>query len=190
MPSADQWNERFRQGEHSSPEPDSFVVESADYWNLLPPNSRTAADIACGAGRHAVFLAKNRFQTLALDFAEQGLLTTRLRAEEHAVRVETRQLDLEADGIDLGHDRFHLIVVVHFLHRPLFGALKRALNSGGLIVYKTYTAAQLDLPTGPNDPRHVLESNELLERFADYRVLRYQERIQGEGTAAIVAQKP
>ena len=26
--------------------------------------------------------------------------------------------------------------------------------------------------------------------FADYRVLRYEERTQGEGTAAIVAQKP
>ena len=36
---------------------------------------------------------------------------------------------------------------------------------------------------------HMLEHNELLEVFSEFRVLRYQEEWEGKGTAALVAQK-
>lgn len=188
MPSKDQWNERFLAGEHSRLEPDPFVVACADYWEL--PSTNTAADLASGAGRHALYLAELGFQTTAIDFAQAGLDVAQARARDRGLPLQTEQVDLEADGLDLGLERFDLIVVVHFLHRPLFPAIKHALKPGGWIVYKTYTADQLALPEGPKNPAYVLQPNELLREFSDYRVLRYEERTGGEGTAAVLAQKP
>lgn len=188
MPSQDQWNERYRQGDHAGGVPDAFLVGCSGYWDLL--DSRTAADLACGAGRHALYLAEQGFATTALDFAKAGLEIAERRASERGLSLQIRQLDLEAPGIDLGVAAFDLVVVIHFLHRPLFGAIKRALKPGGLVVYKTYTSDQLALAAGPKNPAYVLEPNELLREFSNYRVLRYEETMSGEGTAAILAQKP
>lgn len=188
MPSQDQWNERYRRGEHAGDAPDAFLAGCAEYWNLL--TSRKVLDLACGAGRHALYLAEQGFQTTAMDFAEAGLEAARKRAAGRGLELETRMLDLEAPATDVGAERFDVIVCIHFLHRPLFRAIKRALRPGGLIVYKTYTRDQLALPDGPTNPAYVLEPNELLREFCDYRVLRYEEKISGEGTAALLAQKP
>jgi len=188
MPSQDQWNERYRRGEHSQDIPDAFLAGCAGYWELL--ESRVAADLACGAGRHALYLAEQGFETTAIDFAEAGLETAQRRATERGLELTTRMLDLEAPDADLGAEAFDLIVAVHFLHRPLFAAIKRALKPGGLVVYKTYTRDQLALAEGPTNPAYVLQPNELLREFSDYRVLRYEEKVSGEGTAALLAQKP
>lgn len=192
MPSHDQWNERFRRGDHSQLEPDPFLVACFDYWALLPnpPGSRTAADLASGAGRHAIYLAQQGFEAVAIDFADAGLESTQRRAADLDLSLTTQQLNLEASDLDLGKARFDLITVINFLHSRLFDVLKTALKPGGLVVYKTYTIDQLALPEGPKSPAYLLQPNELLRQFADYRVLRYEERMRGEATAAIVAQKP
>jgi 2-polyprenyl-3-methyl-5-hydroxy-6-metoxy-1,4-benzoquinol methylase len=188
MPSQDQWNECYRRGEHSQDAPDAFLVGCAAYWDLL--GSRVALDLACGAGRHALYLAEQGFKTTAIDFAETGLEATQQEAERRGVQIETKMLDLEAPAGDLGAEAFDLIVAVHFLHRPLFAAIKLALKPGGLVVYRTYTRDQLALADGPTNPAYVLQPNELLHEFSDYRVLRYEEKVSGEGTAALLAQKP
>jgi tellurite methyltransferase len=192
MPSQDQWNERFRDGDNSGSEPDPFLVASVDLWDQLPnaPACSAAADLAAGAGRNAIYLAAAGFNTTAIDFAEAGLALAQSRASDRGLSLHARQLDLEAPELNLGTNCFDLITVFNFLHRPLFAALKNALKPGGLVVYKTYTVDQLPLPNGPRSPSYVLQHDELRCQFADYRVLRYEERTQGEGTAAIVAQKP
>jgi 2-polyprenyl-3-methyl-5-hydroxy-6-metoxy-1,4-benzoquinol methylase len=137
-----------------------------------------------------LYLAEQGFRTTALDFAEAALAAARRRAAERGLDLETRTIDLEAAATDLGAAAFDLIVVVHFLYRPLFEAIRQALKPGGLIVYKTATRDLLALPGGPRNPAYLLEPNELLREFSNYRVLRYEEKISGEGTAAILAQKP
>ena len=164
------------------------MVDCSGYWDLL--TSRVAADLACGAGRHAVYLAEHGFQTTAIDFAQAGLEATQKRALLRGMALETRMLDLEAPDADLGVEIFDLIVAVHFLHRPLFAAIKRAIKPGGMVVYKTYTRDHLVQPEGPKNPAYVLQPNELLREFSDYRVLRYEEKTSGERTAALLAQKP
>lgn len=192
MPSQDQWNERFRSGDHSGSGPDPFLVASSEFWPVLPapPASCKAADLASGAGRNSIYLATAGFETTAIDFAEAGLALADARARDRGLSIHTCQLDLESPSLDLGTDCFDLIAVFNFLHRPLFASLKKALTPGGLVIYKTYTVDQLPLPNGPSSPSYVLQHDELRSQFAGYRVLRYEERTQGEGTAAIVAQKP
>ena len=184
MKTAAQWDERFRQGSHDEADPDPFLVRSADAWDLL--EGREAADIACGAGRNAAFLAESGFPVTAVDFSAEAL---RL-AQARAASIRPLQLDLESLGLDLGENVFDLACVFRFLHRPLFPALRRAVKPGGLLVYHTYTTDQLQFEGGPRDPRHLLEPGELLRQFSEWRVLRYEEEWRGRGTAALLARKP
>jgi SAM-dependent methyltransferase len=101
-----------------------------------------------------------------------------------------QQADLEAEDVDLGESQYDLVAVCFFLHRPLFPVLRRALRPGGLVVYKTYSADQLKYPGRPRHRMHMLEHNELLREFADFRVLHYTEEWDGKGTAALIARKP
>ena len=181
---AAEWDARFRAGDHSGPDLDPFLVSAQDALVLLAPGS-TALDLACGAGRHAVWLAQQGFRVTAVDFSGEALAKTRSLARRHGVTLECRRMDLESPSLDLG--AYDLICGFFFLHRPLFPLLREALRPGGLLIYKTYTTDRLRSPGGPRNPRHLLKPNELL-RFAEgLRVLRYEE---GPGTAAIVAQKP
>ena len=198
MASTTEWDERFRRGDHASSEIDPFLSESKRYWALLnggaTPSGSTfsgkrAVDLACGAGRHAVYLAEAGFDVTAVDFSEEGLASARRLAESREVSIETVALDLEADGIDLGEQTYDLAVVFFYLHRPLFPRIARCLRPGGLVIYKTYSVDQLRYPGCPRHRIHMLEHNELLKVFSEFRVLRYEEEWEGKGTAALVAQK-
>ena len=198
MPSADEWNERFRRGDHVSSTPDPFLEKSANYYPLLPgwqsdtanpADGLRAVDLACGSGRHAVYLARAGFATTAIDFSEEALVHTARLAAESGVRVEGRLDDIEAADFSLAEAAYDLVTVFFFLHRPLFPALRRCLRPGGLIVYKTYSTDQLRYPGRPRHRMHMLEPNELLRLFGGFRVLRYEEEWEGRGTTALIAQK-
>ena len=194
-----EWDERFRRGDHASAEIDPLLALSSNYWPLLPagrshgPEPRAepcALDVASGAGRHAVYLAAHGFAVTAVDFSSQALSQVAQRAAAQNTPVETRQADLETAEADLGESLYDLVAVFFFLHRPLFPVLRRAIRPQGLIIYKTYSVDQLRYPGRPRHRIHMLEHNELLREFSDFRVLRYEEEWDGKGTASLIAQKP
>ena len=189
MAGAAEWDARFRQGYHTDTVPDPFLVGAQEYLDLLPAGA-TALDLACGAGRHAIWLAQRGLRVTAVDLSPEALAKTRLFAKERAVAVQCRQMDLESTDLELENASFDLILGVFFLHRPLFPRLLDALKPGGLLLYKTYTTDQLQYPGRPRHPMHLLEPNELLRVVAGLRVWRYEETWQGRGTAAVIAQKP
>ncbi len=186
------WDERFRLGEHGSPQIDPILPLSKKHWPLLvaSQDSRPAAlDVACGAGRHAVYLAGAGFHVTAMDLSAEGLTQARQLASSRSVLIETEQIDLEAGGVDLGESKYDLVAVCFFLHRPLFPVLRRSVRPGGLVVYKTYSVDQLKYPGRPRHRMHMLEHNELLREFKEFRVLHYAEEWEDKGTAALIAQK-
>ena len=201
MASRKEWDDRFRRGDHASTAPDPFFTTSRRYWPMIPgwtaqaekrgasTGAISALDVACGAGRHGVELALAGFQVTAIDFSAAGLRRAQTLAQKTNVSIEYLETDLEADGVDLGQDRYDLVVVFFYLHRPLLSALRRCLRSGGLMVYKTYSVDQLLYPGRPCHRAVMLEHNELLRVFAGFRVLRYEEEWEGKGTAALIAQK-
>ena len=201
MASRKEWDDRFRHGDHASTAADPFFTTSRRYWPMIPgraaqaenTEASTAAmnalDVACGAGRHTVELAHAGFRVTGIDFSTEALMRARALAQKTNVSIECLETDLEADGVDLGQDRYDLVVVFFYLHRPLLSALRRCLRLGGLIVYKTYSVDQLRYPGRPRHREVVLEHNELLRVFAGFRVLRYEEESEGKGTAGLVAQK-
>jgi hypothetical protein len=80
-------------------------------------------------------------------------------------------------------------MVFYFLRRELFPAIAAALKPGGWLIYRTYTIDRMKVPGGPDDPRYLLQANELLRAFPDLRVMHYHETITGKAAAELVARK-
>ena len=132
-------------------------------------------DVACGGGRHArLFLALGHPVT-ALDRDLSGVAD--LAAAERV------RADLE-DGSPwpLGERRFAAVVVTNYLHRPLFPALIRALEPGGLLLYETFALGQ-ERYGGPKNPAFLLRPGELLAACAGLAVVAYEHGLDPGPTA-------
>jgi SAM-dependent methyltransferase len=77
----------------------------------LPPG--TALDLACGSGRHAVWLAERGWRVTGVDFSAEALRQARERAAEAGVEVEWIGEDLAA--YEPPQRSFDLVVVA-YLH--------------------------------------------------------------------------
>lgn len=150
-----------------------------------------ALDIAAGAGREAVFLAMQGFEVEAIDRAEEALAWANALAARHGVSIETRTMDLEAPGATLPADRFALVTVFRFLHRPLLPAIAAALAPGGHLIYETFRRGQERFGR-PTHPRFLFWPGELERAFEGLEVLAYEEADppQGPVVARLHARRP
>lgn len=126
---------------------------------------------------------------MAFDYSVEALRLCSARAETVGLQIETVCIDLEAAQVDLGTERFEVVSVFNYLHRPLIPILKRSVRRGGIVIYKTYTREQLQFGTGPRNPDFLLNKNELPQLFDGFRHLLYRETCEAEATAALIAQR-
>ncbi len=128
----------------------------------LIPKGGAVLDLACGGGRHARFLTQRGHPVTALD------RDTTAMAADASLGIEIIAADLETGGPvfdppgPLAGRRFAGIVVVNYLHRPLFAALLAALAQGGVLIYETFAKGNESF-SRPRNPDHLLKSGELLE---------------------------
>ena len=201
MPSSQSdWDAKHRLVAEAPPsEPASIVRELLP---LLPAGP--ALDIACGTGRHALFLAGRGQHVTAVDFSSVALDILEVRALSTDAPVRRRKSlheagrsfrgGLELIQTDLERTEFpercyDLIVCIQFLQRSLFPQMTRALRPDGVLLFETYTRAQLEFPGGPRNPAYLLETGELREAFPELSVTFYRELRAGQGIASMVAKK-
>jgi SAM-dependent methyltransferase len=156
----------------------------------LLPVSGDALDVACGGGRHALWLAARGLAVRAVDRNAEAIAALDGVARQRHLPVRTRVLDLESGTPDIGVDAFDLIVVIHYLHRPLFPALIAALRPRGLLIYETFTRAQAARGK-PTNPDFLLEPGELVRLVAPLEVIAQREgAFDGRDVASVVARAP
>jgi len=172
-------------GGRTPPPPSSWLLANAD---LLPRAGR-ALDVACGVGRNALRLAADGLQVTAIDHDPAKIASLQASASRLGLPLEARVMDLEAERVDIGTDAYDLVLVVHYLHRPLFLALRRALAPGGLLLYETFTVQQASRGK-PTRPEHLLEPGELLRLVAPLDVMRQREgEFEERFVASVVARR-
>ena len=146
-------------------------------------------DIACGSGRHALWLADQGLRVTALDRSEEAIASLTEAAHLRNLRIDARVVDLERGDAALELAAFDVIVAVHYLHRPLFPAIIAALRQGGLLIYETFTRAQAKRGK-PTNPDFLLELGELRTLTAGLAVLDEREGEFGNrDIASIVCRK-
>ena len=165
--------------------PAGWVLDNAD---LLRPGMRVL-DVAAGRGRHALLFAAAGWPVTAIDRDGPRMAALAAVAARLGWPLTTEVRDLEAGDVDLGTSACDLIVVTHYLHRPLMPAIVRALAPGGLLVYETFTTAQAARGK-PTNPDYLLQSGELPRLVAPLVVERHREgEVDGRMVASVVARR-
>jgi tellurite methyltransferase len=194
-----EWDARHREAAQNSPaEPASIVSE----WLPLLPKG-PALDLACGTGRHALLLAMRGQSVTAVDWSGTALdiLENHARkAKLHVSRADAaaladsrtrgiRLIQANLEDIQLPDAAFSLILCLHYLQRSLLSQMAHTLQPGSMLLFETYTRAQLNYSGGPRNPAYLLEPGELRTTFPELHVLFYRELNAGQGIASLVAQR-
>jgi len=167
-----------------------FEAERARLDAALDP----VLDLACGAGRHALALARRGRFVIALDRARARLLELASVARASALPVHPVLADLEAGGvIPLASESCGAVLVFRYLHRPLAAEIVRVLRPGGLLLYETFTRRHRELAEHPRNPAFLLEPGELPLLFGALETIRAEEALvqapAPEAVARLVARK-
>jgi SAM-dependent methyltransferase len=182
------WHDRHRTDEELTA-PTRFVVDALELVRATPP--ARALDLACGRGRHALLLAERGYRVDAVDFALPALTT--LRRHAMARRLDVRCLAADVTTWPLPVGLYGLVLVVSFLDRALFPALRAAVTPGGMLLYETHVRAPGAAPT--MRPEFCLDSGELDALCRDWDlVLRRDDEVLHRGRrtrrAGILARRP
>lgn len=188
------WNARYAAREQP-PEAGPLPLLSSAVAGV--PGGR-ALDLACGAGRHALWLAARGWRVAAVDGSSAALDRLLARAGDAGCRecIEPHVADLEADPPEftIAAGAYDLIVDCHFLHRPLFPLIRNGVCPGGLFV----GALHIPASDGFRGHGYVLERGELarLATGWGWNVLHSGEQDStatsdhGLGVAEIVTRRP
>lgn len=182
------WNERYRKGEHANDPPHPVLVEFAA--SLTPG---FALDLACGTGRHTLWIAQHGWRVIAVDNSHVALELLQERARSRGLNVETVLADLERHEFEISPEAYDLIVVCNYLQRDLFGSIREGARVGGMVI--AIIAMADDNPNlKPMNPNYLLQPGELRAGFHNWELLHDVEGTwsldcRGRKIAQLVARK-
>lgn len=143
------------------------------------PRGGTALDLAAGAGRHSRLLLTHGFQVTAVDRDPDR--------QPDAPGLRKIRANLE-DGSPwpLGAERFDLVVVTNYLHRPILPDIIGAVAPGGLLLYETFAVGN-ERYGRPSNPAFLLRPGELAEAVAGrLEVLAFEDLELGPPHPAVI----
>lgn len=180
------WDAKYRSGERGNPEAATILlVEVAE--KLAAGN---ALDLACGAGRNALYLAERGWAVTAVDGSKSAIELVAERAAARHLDVNTKIADLTGPNFVITPDTFDLILIAYYLQRDLFAKVKAVIRPGGTVIAIAHTPEP-----GENWSEKRAQPSELREFFKDWEVLwNYEgpsrDPAHHRPVAEIVARKP
>ncbi len=145
--------------------PSPWVRRWAPQWK---PGT-TVLDVACGTGRHATWLASLGLQVTGIDRDADALA-------QLPAAVEALAADLENAPWPLPGRQFDVVLVTHYLWRPLFPALLASVAPGGWYLHETFADGQQHLGR-PRNPDFLLKPGELLQVTQGLHTLAYEDGV-------------
>jgi len=162
------WDTRYRE-RTTLRDPNRFVVST-----LKGSTPGTALDLACGAGRNAVWLAEQGWSVTGVDWSAEALERAAGTASEHGVEVRWVQADLadwEPDG------EYDLVVIVYLQipeaerHR-VWRRAAGAVALGGRLLVIGHDARNLEEGhAGPSHPSVLYTATEVAGVVGDALVV-------------------
>jgi SAM-dependent methyltransferase len=174
------WEQHYAQADHLQTEPSPLLVQVAE---MLPPGR--ALDLACGAGRNALYLAGLGWDVVAVDSSHAATHIVRGRAAAAGLRIDVRVADLESHEFTIDSGAYDLICDFFYLQRSLFSKIREGVRPGGIL------AAEIHL-RDEQPHRFVLEPGELRREFETWKILYYSEAIRpgySRPSASILARR-
>jgi tellurite methyltransferase len=175
------WDERYR----TQPGDECVTPLLARTSQSLVPGR--ALDLACGAGRNALWLASRGWQVTAVDGSSVAIEI--LSARNPA--IDARVADLEKHEYMIQPDSWDLIAICYYLQRDLFEPAKRGVVPGGIVL----ASAHIPEPADPHMTPFRLAPGELAGYHKDFEILHQYEGPSHDPAhrrwvAEIVARRP
>lgn len=185
----EKWDQRYSEDSYRKNNPVSLVSD----WLPKVPLGK-ALDVACGAGRNAIFLARSGFRVDAIDISVVGLERARQNAAEQGFEINWIEHDLDR-AFDFDQD-YDLILVMWFVNLEMVRRLCDCLRPGGFLICEEHLITD-EAVIGPANDDYRVAPGALRNAVDGLDLLLYEESIEigledGErvASARVVAKKP
>ncbi len=177
------WDERYASSGGELQEPAPLLVNA-----IGGRSPGRALDLACGLGRHAIFLARLGWQVTAVDSSTVAIEQVR----GHGLVIDARLADLDKGEFSIDPNTYDLVCDIFYLQRSLFPQIRAGIRPGGLFVGAIHMVDP-DPQVKPMNPAYLVNPGELQREFAGWEILHYAEVKQDahrRRVAELVARRP
>ncbi len=182
------WNQRYIEDSYHKNNPVTFV----EAWLPDIPVGR-ALDVACGAGRNAILLARAGYQVDAIDISVEGLRLAAQNAARLGLDINWIEHDLD-EPYPFSAD-YDLILVMWFVNLELISRLCSCLAPGGYLLCEEHLLTDQEV-IGPSDSAFRVAPGELCSAVSGLEIVQYEEAITANtdgdkvASARVVARRP
>jgi tellurite methyltransferase len=164
------WNQRYAEDSYHKNNPVTLLED----WLPKLPAGR-ALDVACGAGRNALYLAQAGYQVDAIDISAEGLNQARQKAEHQGLSINWIEHDFDqAFQFDTDYD---LIIVMWYVNLALITRLCGCLTAGGYLLCEEHLITDQEV-IGPSSLNFRVVPGDLREAVSGLDILFYEESIE------------
>jgi SAM-dependent methyltransferase len=178
------WDQHFADPVQVDSAADPLLIQAAE---MLPPGR--ALDLACGPGRHAIYLARLGWHVTAVDSSTVAIGL--LRSQAGGLPIDARLADLERGEFAIAPNTYQLICDFLYLQRDLFPQIRAGVHPGGVFAGAIHLF-QEGCSATPRNPAFLLQPGELRSFFDGWKVLFYSEGGEpgrSRRTARIIARR-
>ena len=185
----DKWDTRYLGGAYEARvNPSALLADWVGRLEVAGAAPR-AIDIACGAGRNALFLARRGWHVDAVDISPVALGRLRAAANAASLPVTCAETDLEPassalDGID--DRRYDLALLIRYADTALVEALPRVIAPGGYLIAEMHLQTDAAV-AGPRSPRFRVAPGELRRAATAFEQIYYNEGLLADPDGRTVA---
>lgn len=180
------WQARYLEGAYANrTHPTVYLRESLPTLQL--PVKR-ALDVACGAGRNALYLARQGFEVDAVDIAPEALRRGEASAREAGLRT-IRWISHDFDEpLPDDLDDYGLVVIIRYLNLELVRSVAQRLRQGGYLLAEVHLQTEEQV-AGPSSARFRAGADELRTAVisAGLQIEQYSEGMDVDPDGAPVA---
>ena len=134
----------------------------------VPSKQGYVLDLACGKGRHSLFLSNLGYNVLSVDIDENNLNFF------NGKLIKKKVVDVEnINNWPLEDKKFFAIIVTNFLNRTIFPLIISSIKKGGYLIYETFSEGHQKIGK-PNNPEYILKKHELIKLTAKMQLLTYE----------------
>lgn len=138
-----------------------------------------ALDLACGAGRHAIWLAEEGWDVTAVDFSAEALRQAKAHAHARGASVRFVQADLTAYAPERGAFDLVLVAYVHLPpdeRRVVLERASAAVAPGGTLLLVGHDLANLGTGApGPSSPAVLYSPEDVVPELVGLTVERSEQ---------------
>ena len=185
----DKWDDRYQSGAYATRHhPSALLADWIGRFDVTGESPR-AIDIACGAGRNALFLARHGWHVEAVDISPVALERLRAAADAEDLSITCSELDLEPAAAALDGFRgqpYDLAVLMRYTDTALVELLPGAIAPGGYLIAEMHLETDKKV-AGPRSPRFRVATGALRQAGAGLDLLHYYEGLVTDPDGRIVA---